>query len=259
MDDSALGGPPAHLALRPGRGGGTRSGPALVLASGPVLDRCHPRAALLLAALCVACERPATPALAPGPAASGPAAPSDGAAPPGGPGPAPAAAAPPAPPPAPGAAPADPSIPGSPAAPPAAPLAPVEPPPVELLEAQALIPGATTALRTGEQVTVDPGATFRVLLKGTFPAARLSLLDAADAMQASAGAREAGVTTTLTLQPAAPLRPGSAYRLRVDGATTRELRGADGTSRAPIELALLVAGEPPAEQKARPKKAKKRP
>jgi hypothetical protein len=98
-----------------------------------------------------------------------------------------------------------------------------------------------------------------VVLKGTFPEARLSLLDGADAMQPSAGAREAGPNTTVTLQPAAPLRPGSTFRLRVDGATTRELKAADGTVRAPVELPVLVAGEAPPEPKVKAKKQRKRP
>jgi hypothetical protein len=114
-------------------------------------------------------------------------------------------------------------------------------------------------LQSGEQVTVDPGATFRVLLKGTYREARLSLLDAGDAMQPSAGAREAGPVTTVTLQPAAPLKPGASYRLRVDGATARELRSTDGATRAPVEFSIMAAGEPPPETRAKPKKAKKRP
>jgi hypothetical protein len=98
-----------------------------------------------------------------------------------------------------------------------------------------------------------------VVLKGTYLDARLSLLDGGDAMAPSAGAREAGPTTTVTLQPAAPLKPGSTYRLRVDGATTRELKAADGSARAPVEFPVLVAGEPPPEPRAKTKRAKKRP
>ncbi len=136
--------------------------------------------------------------------------------------------------------------------------APVSAPPVEVLEAQALIPGAATPLRQGEQITVDPGATFRVVLKGTYPAARLSLLDGADAMLAGAGGREAGPSTTVTFQPAAPLKPGSAYRLRVDGATTREVVASDGTARAPVELGVLAAGEPPPEPQRKTKRQQKK-
>jgi hypothetical protein len=102
-------------------------------------------------------------------------------------------------------------------------------------------------------VTVDPGASFRVVLAGRFPDARLSLLDGADAMVAGAGGREVAASTTVTFQPAAPLRPGSAYRLRIDGAVTRELHAAEGTTRTPVELHLLAAGEPPG-KKVKPKK-----
>ncbi|MBK9517181.1 MAG: hypothetical protein IPO09_07450 [Anaeromyxobacter sp.] len=130
-------------------------------------------------------------------------------------------------------------------------------PPVEVEEALALIPGAGTALLPGELATVDPPATFRVRLRGAYPEARLSLLDPGDAMVASGGAREvAGAVTTVTLQPAAPLKPGASYRLRVDGATTREVRAADGTSRAPVEFPLLITGEaqPEPKPKARPRR-----
>ncbi len=211
----------------------------------------------LASAALFACERP------PPPPASAPSAPPTAAAP-SGPAPAaPAQAGPPVQPsalgpptvaalaPAPALAPA--STPGPVASP------PVASPPVEVLEAQALIPGATTPLESGVQVTVDPGATFRVRLKGTYPDARLSLLDAGDDMVPSAGAREAGATTTVTLQPSSPLKPGGGYRLRVDGATTRELQAADGTARAPVEFSILAAGEPPAAPRAKLKKAKKHP
>ncbi|HET9552846.1 MAG TPA: hypothetical protein VFP50_07750 [Anaeromyxobacteraceae bacterium] len=77
-------------------------------------------------------------------------------------------------------------------------------------------------------------------------------------MLASTGGRELGADTTLTLQPSASLRPGSAYRLRIDGATTRELKGADGAARAPVDLPLIAAGEPPPEPKAAPKAKTKR-
>lgn len=128
---------------------------------------------------------------------------------------------------------------------------------MELLEAQALIQGASTALGTGEVATVDPASTFRVRLQGTFPEARLSLLDGTDAMLPSAGAREVGATTTVTLEPVAPLIPGSHYRLRIDGATSRELKGTDGRAWLPLDLPLLAAGEPPP-PRSKVKKAKKR-
>ncbi len=135
--------------------------------------------------------------------------------------------------------------------------APVAAPPIQVLEAQALIQGASTALQVGELATIDPPATFRVRLRGPWPDARLSLLDPGDAMVASAGAREVSTDTTVTLQPAAPLKPATHYRLRVDGATTRELKAADGTSRAPVEFPLLITGDPAPEPKSRSKKPRR--
>lgn len=227
-----------------------------MVASAAVITRTSPLLAALAAALLAACDRAATPAAAPPPHPSP--LPADAA----GSGSTPAKPA--------GDAGVSPRSPlprdgeragGEGQAPPPA-TAPAAPP-VELLEAQALVPGASTALKAGEQVTVDPGATFRVTLKGTFPGARLSLLDGADAMVPGAGAREAGPATTVTFQPAAPLKPGSSYRLRIDGATTRELQAADGTTRGPVELAVLAAGEPPPEPRSRTQakstRAKKRP
>jgi hypothetical protein len=220
-----------------------------VLASRAVPTWTRVTRAALMAILLFGCEKSAPPAAA----QRAPDAPID--------------AAPPRPPP-PGApeaaspagegAPSPPATPASPT-PDARLAATVSAPPVEVLEAQALIPGAATPLKQGELITVDPGASFRVVLKGTYLDARLSLLDGGDAMVAAGGAREAGQDTAVTLQPAAPLKPGSAYRLRVDGATTRELRAADGSARAPVEFPVLAAGEPPPEPKTRPKRAKKRP
>jgi hypothetical protein len=126
--------------------------------------------------------------------------------------------------------------------------------PLEVAEAQALTPGSGTPLLPADATPVDPAATFRVVLKGRLPDARLSLLEG-DAMVPSAGAREAGLATTLSLQPTAPLRPGSRYRLRVDGATRREITAADGSRRAPVEWVLQATGEPPADRsRAKPKK-----
>ena len=160
----------------------------------------------------------------------------------------------PAPTPAPTAPPTDPS----PTDPAARLPAPAQASPVPLQEAVALVPGASTTLAAGTQTTVDPAATFRVVLQGTFPDARLSILDPGDAMLPAGGAREVGPTTTLTLQPSAPLRPGTAYRLRVDGATTREVKAKDGTPRTPVELPLLAAGDPPEEPKRKPARKPKR-
>lgn len=194
---------------------------------------------LLLGAVLAACQARPAPSPPPPPAS------------------APAEAAPPAPPAvqaAPGVA-----APTAPTATPAAPATPAGPAPVTVVEAVAVIVGAAEPLRlTGDPVTVDPGATFRVVLRGRFADARLSLLDASDDMVAGAGGREAAELTTVTFEPAAPLRPAATYRLRVDGAATRELHAADGTPRAPVEVRLVAAGEPP-EPKQKPRTRKKRP
>lgn len=219
-------------------------------------------AALALLAACQEPPRPASPTPAPAPPPEAQAAPVAGAAAPvapgllAGPNGAPAAAADPtaAPPPQAtgntGAAPA-------PADPAARLPAPVAAAPVPVLDAQALIQGASTALLPGELATVDPGATFRVRLRGAWQDARLSLLEPGDAMVAASGAREVATDTTVTLQPAAPLKPATHYRLRVDGATTRELQAADGTRRAPVEFPLLITGDPAPEPKSRTKKPRR--
>jgi len=184
-------------------------------------------------------------------------------APPPAPPPPPVQAAPPAvaaPAPAPAASPTpDPAAPPAAPALPALPALPAPPPPVTVAEAVAVIVGAAEPLSLGGPVTVDPGATFRVVLRGRFADARLSLLDAADAMVPGAGGREAATDTTITFEPAAPLKPAATYRLRVDGAATRELHADDGSPRAPVELQLVAAGAPP-EPKAKPRqKTRKQP
>ncbi len=103
-------------------------------------------------------------------------------------------------------------------------------------------PPSTLSLAT--ETTVAPGSTFRVELPVALADARLSLLDGSDAMVPSTGEREIGQATLLTLKPAAGLPPGARLRLRVDGAATLELHGADGRRFAPLEWPLLVTGEP---------------
>jgi hypothetical protein len=67
-------------------------------------------------------------------------------------------------------------------------------------------------------------------------------------MVAATGSREVASDTLLVLRPAAPLRPGASYRLRVDGAATRELHEPKGTLRAPLELVVMAAGAPAAQR-----------
>jgi hypothetical protein len=102
---------------------------------------------------------------------------------------------------------------------------------------------------------VEPSARFRVEVATRLAEARLSLLDAQDAMVAADGTVEAAATTRFTLAPAAPLRPGSSYTLRLDGSEERLLRAEDGRTFGPVSLALRASGEPPPP----PRKAKRRP
>lgn len=102
---------------------------------------------------------------------------------------------------------------------------------------------AVTPLTTATETTIDPGAGFRVELPVALGDARLSLLDAGDAMVPSTGSREVGQATLLALKPSAALPRGAHLRLRVDGAATRELHGADGRRFAPLEWPVMVSGD----------------
>jgi hypothetical protein len=63
---------------------------------------------------------------------------------------------------------------------------------------------------------------------------------------------EATATTRFTLAPTAPLRPGSSYTLRLEGAEGRLLRAEDGGAYEPVSLAMRTPGAAPA------RKAKRR-
>lgn len=117
-----------------------------------------------------------------------------------------------------------------------------------LLSAEAILPdGSIQPLsRDGTATAVEAAARFRVEVGARLPEARLSLLDAQDAMVAADGAVEARDTTRFTLAPAAPLRPGSSYTLRLEGAEGRLLAAEDGGSFEPLSLPLRTAGAPPA-------------
>jgi len=134
------------------------------------------------------------------------------------------------------------------------------PPPILELKgtaALAVVGAALTPLDVGGETSVHPRATFRVELPPALADARLSLLDASDAMLPSSGTREVGLATVLTLSPTVALPPGARLRLRVDGAATRELHAADGRRFGPLEWQVVVAGE--TESKKGPvRKAKRR-
>jgi hypothetical protein len=108
------------------------------------------------------------------------------------------------------------------------------------------------------ETVVDPAATFEVELPARLTDVRLVLLDGGAAHVAARGAHELGPTTRLALAPAAPLVPGSRYVLRVEGATSRELRDGERTF-GPISFALLAAGTPPPPEPKTKAKKKRRP
>ncbi len=121
------------------------------------------------------------------------------------------------------------------------------PAPLPLLSVEAVLPDgpALSLARDGISV-VEPQTRFRAEVSARLDGARFSLLDARDALVAADGTTEAAATTRFTLTPAAPLRPGSSYTLRLDGAEGRLLRDEGGRAFEPVSLALRVSGEPPA-------------
>ena len=115
-----------------------------------------------------------------------------------------------------------------------------------LLSAEAVLPdGSAQPLARDGVTTVEPSARFRVEVSARLAEARLSLLDAQDAMAAADGTVEAAATTRFTLTPAAPLRPGASYTLRLDGAEERLVRAEDGRSFEPVSLAVRASGDAP--------------
>lgn len=153
---------------------------------------------------------------------------------------------------------------GSPAlAPRPAPLSATEaaapaPLPAPLAAAEAVEPsGARVELSPTTEAVVEPASSFRVVLPGPSEDARLSLLDAVDALVPATGTREVGEQTVLTITPREPLVPASRYLLRVDGARGRDLHDAAGRAAGPVELHLVAAGSPP-EKPAKAVRKKKR-
>lgn len=156
---------------------------------------------------------------------------------------------------------ATPNGPAAPAPPPAAP--PASPPapaagaaahealtPVPLVGATALLAGDSVAValgRDGESL-VAPEASFRVDVAAAVAEARLALYDAQDVLVAGAEQAEVGTgSTRLLFTPARPLRPGSRYTLRLEGAATRELVTLGGQRHRGHAFAIRTSGEPPAD------------
>ena len=131
--------------------------------------------------------------------------------------------------------------------------------PLPLLAAEALLAdGGATPLSPDGPSLVDPGSGFRVAVGAELTDARLALLDGADAAVPSAGTMEIGTVSRFSLSPSQPLRPGSSYLLRLDGATSREIHGSRGETFVPLVLQLRTTGEPPPARHRRGKRVRSR-
>jgi hypothetical protein len=149
----------------------------------------------------------------------------------------------------------------APQAPPSAPPGPVVPPgpaAMPLASAQALHAGTATPLSPGVTVAVEPASSFEIRIAAPARDARLVLLDAQDFQVPATVEAEVGSDSRFLLVPLEPLRPGSAYLLRLEGLGARLVRSDGGRSFEPLVLPLQISGSPPprAPQK---KASKKRP
>lgn len=127
-----------------------------------------------------------------------------------------------------------------------------------LASAQALHAGTATPLSPGVTVAVEPASSFEIRVASPARDARFVLLDAQDVQVPATVEAEVGSESRFILVPLEPLRPGSAYLLRLEGLGTRLVRSDGGRSFEPLVLPVQVTGSPP--QRAPPKKAlKKRP
>jgi hypothetical protein len=99
------------------------------------------------------------------------------------------------------------------------------------------------------EVAIDPRATFEVVVAARLVDARLVLFDAQDALVPSDGSTELASHTRFTLSPAQPLRPGAAYRLRLEGLARREVRDSRGGLHEAVDLRFRTTGTPPPAQR----------
>ena len=127
-----------------------------------------------------------------------------------------------------------------------------------LAGAQALHAGTATPLSPGAAAAVEPASSFEIRIASPVRDARLVLLDAQDVQVPATVEAEVGSESRFLLSPLEPLRPGSAYQLRLEGLGARLVRSDGGRSFEPLVLPLQISGSPP--PRAPPKKApKKRP
>lgn len=140
-------------------------------------------------------------------------------------------------------------------------------PPIPLSSATWVLPGAAmeTPLRRDGESTVAPQARFRVEAGAPLADARLALYDAQESMVPVEEEDEIGsAASRYQITPSKPLRPGSRYTLRLEGAAGRDIRDLDDRRYRPLSFSILTAGEPPADHpvkkgvKKTKKKAKRR-
>jgi hypothetical protein len=133
------------------------------------------------------------------------------------------------------------------------------PAPLPISLAEALVGDAGVPMSgDGGATLVDPASSFRVEVEARIADARLSLLDAQDAVVSSDGSAEVAATSRFELSPAARLHPGSRYTLRLDGALGRDVHDAQGRAYLPASFALRTAGDPPAPHPARKRRGVRR-
>lgn len=119
--------------------------------------------------------------------------------------------------------------------------------------------GQDAPLARDGSAVVDPAAAFRVEVAAHLVDGRLALLDENDAMVASSGTTEvASSWTRYRLSPEEPLRPGTSYHLRLDGAVEREAHDPTGHAYQPVVLKLTTSGtRPPPAAKAKRSRGKR--
>ncbi len=124
---------------------------------------------------------------------------------------------------------------------------PATPAPAPVTAALATTSGQDQPLALDGVTLVDPGSSFRVEVGAQLTDGRLALHDEQDAMVPSTGTAEIGTSwTRYRLVPDGPLRAGSSYTLRVDGASSREAHDPAGRPYAPVIIELKTTGDRPA-------------
>lgn len=143
-------------------------------------------------------------------------------------------------------------------------LAADDAPPLPLVAAVALdrapAPGASpeAPLRRDGESLVDPSVAFRVEAAVPLADARLALYDAQEALVPAEGLAEIGSAgSRLSLTPSLPLRPGSSYVLRLEGASEPQVRDLSGRRYRALTFTIRTSGEPAPDPPPPPKDRKK--